>query len=272
MKSDSAVMANSNNNTLSRTVWSSGINTSRNLDEIRSDIAKTFCDLGFNSVSYQGAPYRLAEDLSSAPEARLFSLRHLARARSVLHTCEMDPELTEVYLEKFATLDPNFIPTIRFDWPRVQLTRRQGNSPLARLSAYMKTLGVKSRITWPMRAFTGEYWCGLFSLTSDMETCDLNNYVKSIGHQLHHLLMLYHLELQSSHSQHFNPYLNSDVICPNAMKTLEGVSRGKSSKQMADILSLTERGVEYHIERLKQQLGAGNRQNLIHIAHKLGLV
>lgn len=61
-------------------------------------------------------------------------------------------------------------------------------------------------------------------------------------------------------------------MTPREVECLEWAARGKSSGEIATILSLSERGVNYHFESAKEKLSAINRTQAVAIAVSRGIV
>jgi len=70
----------------------------------------------------------------------------------------------------------------------------------------------------------------------------------------------------------FNLYEVRKTFCPNAIKIACMLVEGSSTKVMADKLNISRSGVEYHIESMRQVLGASNRGNLIAELFRKGIV
>jgi DNA-binding CsgD family transcriptional regulator len=61
-------------------------------------------------------------------------------------------------------------------------------------------------------------------------------------------------------------------LTPREVECLEWAAQGKSSGEIATILNLTERGVNYHFESAKEKLDATNRTQAVAIAVSRGIV
>ncbi|SDK38385.1 regulatory protein, luxR family [Ferrimonas sediminum] len=69
-----------------------------------------------------------------------------------------------------------------------------------------------------------------------------------------------------------HPLVDCNVVSPLAVYILSGIAQGQDREQVSSQLSLTLRGVDYHISVLKQVLGAKNIAQLVYEAGKLRLV
>ncbi|WCE32677.1 helix-turn-helix transcriptional regulator [Vibrio sp. SCSIO 43137] len=70
----------------------------------------------------------------------------------------------------------------------------------------------------------------------------------------------------------FNLYQVRKTFCSNAINIARMLAEGCSTKVMADKLNISRSGVEYHIESMRQILGASNRGNLIAELFRKGIV
>ncbi|TKB53360.1 helix-turn-helix transcriptional regulator [Ferrimonas aestuarii] len=83
-----------------------------------------------------------------------------------------------------------------------------------------------------------------------------------------------HLSFRISHiyRQPLSPMTNFAIISPLSVKVLKLAAYGFSSQEIASQLHLSERGVNYHIDRSRELLGAKNRIHLISLAHRQGII
>lgn len=68
---------------------------------------------------------------------------------------------------------------------------------------------------------------------------------------------------------------NSDVLpalTPREREVLDLLSQGKSNKEIAVALSITQRTAKFHVSAILRKLGAGNRTEALANAAKMGLI
>lgn len=70
----------------------------------------------------------------------------------------------------------------------------------------------------------------------------------------------------------FNLYHVRGIFCQNAIYIAKLMAEGFSTKVMAEKLHISRSGVEYHIEAMRQILGAKNRGNLIAELFRKGII
>ncbi|GLO63349.1 hypothetical protein MACH09_38570 [Vibrio sp. MACH09] len=70
----------------------------------------------------------------------------------------------------------------------------------------------------------------------------------------------------------FNLYKVRGTFCDNAIHIAKMMAEGFSTRVMAEKLHISRSGVEYHIEAMRQMLGAKNRGNLIAELFRKGII
>lgn len=68
------------------------------------------------------------------------------------------------------------------------------------------------------------------------------------------------------------PSDTNNTLTERQLKILSLVSKGKTYKEIAEILNITERTIKYHIKNAIDKVHLQNRQQLISYATKLGLI
>ncbi|HYR94241.1 MAG TPA: helix-turn-helix transcriptional regulator [Methylomirabilota bacterium] len=63
-----------------------------------------------------------------------------------------------------------------------------------------------------------------------------------------------------------------DALSPRQRQVLEGIARGRTTKEIAYALGIRERTVKWHISRVIRNLGANSRSEAIAIAFEQGLL
>lgn len=85
-------------------------------------------------------------------------------------------------------------------------------------------------------------------------------------------LDLVHFQITRAYPSLTNPNLFNGKIKKKTREVIELAASGLNSKDIADILHLSERGVIYHIERGRELLNAKNKTDLIRIAKECCLI
>lgn len=82
-------------------------------------------------------------------------------------------------------------------------------------------------------------------------------------------LKMLHFYMTRKHPKLTNPMIYSNFLKPKTLKVVELTCYGLSSKEISELLHLTERGVHYHLDQAKEILKAKNKAELVSKAHKL---
>lgn len=128
--------------------------------------------------------------------------------------------------------------------------------------------GLANGITVPIRSAEGEL--GIFSLAID------NNGPEGIA-RLEAALPLVHT-FATALCEHFIRICKQDAPAPGKPLTerqiecLFWAAEGKTTWEIAQIMSIKERTVEFHLQNSVEKLQASNRQHAVSIAIKMGLV
>ena len=63
-----------------------------------------------------------------------------------------------------------------------------------------------------------------------------------------------------------------DILTPREREVLGWVARGKSASEIGEILHITKRTVDEHVQTAVRKLGAMNRANAVAIAIRDGII
>jgi len=79
-------------------------------------------------------------------------------------------------------------------------------------------------------------------------------------------------EIALHHGTEINPLVDYNIVSPISAYILTHLANGLDREEISSLLSLTLRGVDYHLSVLKQTLNARNTAQLVHEAAKLSLL
>ncbi|MBY6106382.1 hypothetical protein KUW19_07720 [Ferrimonas balearica] len=82
----------------------------------------------------------------------------------------------------------------------------------------------------------------------------------------------YVLSLASSDDPQLCPMLSYKIIKPKSLKVIRYLSQGLTREQIAERCYLSSRGVDYHLDRLRDVTGAANISSLIYRCTKLLII
>lgn len=134
------------------------------------------------------------------------------------------------------------------------------------------SLGISNGLTIPLLSRNGET-ASLSLIPHDMSMDKLRcektiNIVHLIGEYLHRRASRIVIEENMTG----NSKRRKSLLSPREAETLTWVARGKSSWDIANILELSEKSVEFHLDSVKRKLQATNRTQAVVKAIVLGLI
>jgi len=251
--------------------WFLSPNTKRGVSEITSELSARLKYLGFDSFVYQGAPVRMRSDLSAPSGQKIFRTENLASCGAAIFSQFRHRQLLRCYYENFAQIDPNFQQSTKLSLPFVHRFQPSGSGNLNKVSRFFNTQGIHSILNWPLPVPNNRHWAGLFRLNSGESTTELQKRLPSIQSDISSILLMIHMELQQHHRAQFNPYTKLEVLNPKGVAVVRYIAQGHNRSYIADRLSISERGVDYHVEQLACKLGVDNRIQLLSLCHQLEL-
>ncbi|WP_028114800.1 helix-turn-helix transcriptional regulator [Ferrimonas kyonanensis] len=113
---------------------------------------------------------------------------------------------------------------------------------------------------------------GLCMLFSSLPEEDVLARINNQTQGLSELLTEYSAIFNALTFRSINPLINFGVLSPTCAKILALVADGYSSEEIGRQLHITERGVNYHLDRARQIMVARNRTNLVSKAYQHGVL
>lgn len=221
---------------------------------------------GFSGFVYQGIARRAYRDYCYNNDTVLFKPQHLLSPNSYIASDDRINLLYRQYISRYAAKDANFVELLRLK--KAFSYRLHDKAELTKLGSFFQFHDIAHVLSIPMTDTNNNSWSGgflLFSKYSQQElSIDLEKVLSSLERS--------YVQLHEWDRQRFNPYRHSQVFKKTSVKILKLVAEGLSSYAIAKEVHLTERGVEYHLEKMRLRLNANNRANLIHKAHQLELI
>lgn len=190
------------------------------------------------------------------------------------YTVASSPDILQFrsrYLQHFASQDKAYFnrhPMGLSVWDDPDEKTRTG-SQLVRL---MSDYGLRSRGVWHLPSSYSPNWLAVFVFFSDLPRDQLLQNLSAEQGEIELRLSLYSSLLSERHIAKLNPITNFNCISERSLMILKLTAFGHSSAELAAQLSLTESGVNYHLDRLKQLFNARNRTHLIGLAYRYGLI
>lgn len=112
---------------------------------------------------------------------------------------------------------------------------------------------------------------GLLVFFSDKEPHELEEVITESEKFTHTVDSLTHFLLSVSDAN-ANPWVSLGAISQKSHEILNLLASGCETTEISEIMSLSERGVHYHVETLKELLQARNRTHLVVKALKKGII
>ncbi|USD37483.1 LuxR C-terminal-related transcriptional regulator [Ferrimonas sp. SCSIO 43195] len=237
-------------------------------DGVVGDLMDLLAPLGV-----QGFFYGITTDVTNT---QIHSFRKLhkrlplemARARYAVFSDERTRLYRDTYLRVFARHDPCYFERKRMG-PNLWRQPAEDQEQLKRL---LEEFNIRSRVAWllPCRYHPG--WISVFLLHSSLPEGELKAALSAHQVSLERGLRVFSDSLASQWIQRLNPIYNFRCITDKGLEVLRLAAEGMASQSIARKLCLTERGVNYHIDRMKALFGAKNRAQLISRGFQMGIL
>jgi DNA-binding CsgD family transcriptional regulator len=188
-------------------------------------------------------------------------------------TTSYPTEWVQRYLsENYYTIDPLVLEGPRrrlpFLWSDVaqptELTRKQGQ-----LYSEAADLGILNGMTIPIHGRDGEY--AAINLIPDGTLKEQKETMAVQRHAAHLIALYYHAHSGVSLLEQRLEKLTTSLT-PRETEILTWIARGKSSWEVSQILSVSERTILFHIDNAKRKMGVSSRTHLVVRAAMEGLI
>ncbi|TKB48426.1 LuxR family transcriptional regulator [Ferrimonas sediminicola] len=197
--------------------------------------------------------------------------QEMIKARCAVYSSEAILRFRHQYLHHFASGDEAYFnkhPMGMSVWPEPDLSSAKGEQ----FKRLLEEHGIRSRGVWHLPVPFHPDWMAVFVFFSNLPREELLANLRWHEAEIEHQLTLYASHFNERCIAQLNPIANFNCLSERALQVLKLTAEGGSSEEVAEALSLTESGVNYHLDRLKDLLNARNRAQLISMAHTLGLL
>lgn len=137
---------------------------------------------------------------------------------------------------------------------------------------FFSALDIHSQLFVPVHGLTGRGWHCQFMLNSTLANLELSCWLRCHQMELLNTCFYFHSLLMRDYSYLFNPWLGDEMISDRALDVLALTANGLGSKEVASKINLSEKGVNYHLNQLRELLGAENRVHLVAIAKDMRVI
>ncbi|USD39080.1 MULTISPECIES: helix-turn-helix transcriptional regulator [Ferrimonas] len=246
---------------------------------ILEDFVNRLEPCGFNRFYYAivtDDEYSIRDTLGCCSNLNASRMVNLRRMRFAVASDASILEYRDEYLHRYAQSDETFArlgPALRkrhnpFIWPGNVLPSRR----LKSFQRFQQRFGVDARATYyhPLPERPG--WLGVCHLFSPLSVDEVNDKVNQDFSEFKNLLSHYCETFTALSFGSINPLANFGVLSSTCIQILSLVADGYSSEEIGEQLYMSERGVNYHLDRARQILMARNRTNLISKAFRQGVI
>ncbi|MBL4912825.1 LuxR C-terminal-related transcriptional regulator [Shewanella schlegeliana] len=129
-----------------------------------------------------------------------------------------------------------------------------------------------SRGVWHLPTSYHPDWLCAFVYFSDLPREELLARLQPHEAEIETQLMMFASYFNEQFISQINPISNFNCLSERSLTILRLTAEGYSSEELAAKLCITESGVNYHLDRLKELLNAKNRVQLISMGYSLGLL
>lgn len=177
----------------------------------------------------------------------------------------------ELYHERFSAYDRTFTnqkPCCESElliWPLSNVNLRYQQA----VKQQLQRLNAQSRFSYTINLHNNH--SGFIKGFSTCNEIALADTLQQESSWIKPILKQFCCELTQEHMNTLNPITNYAVLSKPCIEILKLTADGASSREIAEKLHITERGVNYHIDRARDLLGARNRIHLISLAHRHGI-
>ncbi|WP_419534908.1 response regulator transcription factor [Endozoicomonas sp.] len=147
-----------------------------------------------------------------------------------------------------------------------------GSPQERRVLDFMMARQIRSQLFVPVYGYTGNGWHCQFLLNSPLSPQALALWLQDHKQALLMTCFYFHTLLMRDFHYLFNPWLHHQVISDRALDVLKLTANGLGSKEIAGKINLSEKGVNYHLNHLRELLGAENRVHLVAMAKELRII
>jgi len=171
--------------------------------------------------------------------------------------------------ERYQFVDPVLHQTIRspvpFDWQTPWFMRKRDE--LRGFFDEAGDVGIKSGLTIPFHK--GDRPAAALSIASEETPAEANKILEEYGDTLHLLGMYFYIHVERVLRTAKGTFV---YLTPRESECLKWQAAGKTMWEIAKILSISERTVQFHIDNARAKLGANTIPHAVALAVKNSLI
>ncbi|MDO6620544.1 LuxR C-terminal-related transcriptional regulator [Shewanella sp. 10N.286.51.B2] len=128
---------------------------------------------------------------------------------------------------------------------------------------------VRSRVYYRYQSENCPYLHGRFFFMSEFEPTVLKTFAEQNREQMQQFISNFHnMVLGSEATSEINPFTGLGLISRKSHNVLKMLAEGHSRISISETLHLTERGVDYHVNKMKALFEVKNNSQLVAVAFK----
>ncbi|WP_299794849.1 LuxR family transcriptional regulator [uncultured Shewanella sp.] len=195
----------------------------------------------------------------------------MCKANQLIFSRESIRCFLKYYIEHFANGDGAYSNKVQLG-PNLPPSPDYSGGKGEQFKRLMDKHGAVSRAIWLLSVKYNPDWQGAFVLLSDHPREVLQTTFKKHRQEIERQLQLYATLFNDQCINQLNPITNFNCLSPKALEVLRLTAQGLSSEEIGEHLVISESGVNYHQNRLKELFNAKNRAQLVSFAHSLGVL
>ncbi|GIU08699.1 MULTISPECIES: LuxR C-terminal-related transcriptional regulator [unclassified Shewanella] len=179
----------------------------------------------------------------------------------VVHSDQIVKQYCDEYWRKYVKEDPYFLQSKKLHsylWPY-----ETGHLPQPKILQMMQVFGYRSKLSICFPLYSNNSVRGWFILLSDRTELENKEWYLRFQSQIERRLKEFHLEAIDLCSEQVFPYQELGVVTKKGRSVLSLIAEGYTRTQVSEMLFMSERGVDYHIDKLKLTFDCSNVTSLI---------
>ncbi|RTR33596.1 helix-turn-helix transcriptional regulator [Shewanella atlantica] len=197
--------------------------------------------------------------------------KEMLKARYGIYSSDNIRIFRHRYLQHFASSDEAYFDK-NLPGPNIWRDPDYSGAKGEQFKRLMDEYGIVSRALWLLPVKYNPDWYAVFVLFSPLDKSTLSRNIITNREQINYQLQLYSSLFNEQCIAQLNPISNFNCLSPKALQVLELTAQGFSCEEIGEKLVMTESGVHYHQNRLKELFNAKNRAQLVSFAHSLGVL
>ena len=179
----------------------------------------------------------------------------------VIHSDNTVKQYCDEYWKRHVAQDPYFLHSKKSDyylWPY-----ESGHHPQPKILNMMQNFGYRSKLSICFPLYCNKSIKGWFVLLSDRDELSNTNWFFNHQTLIERRLKEFHLEAIDMCYADIFPYQDLGVVSKKGRCVLSLIAEGYTRTEVSEMLYMSERGVDYHIDKLKLTFECSNVTSLI---------